>query len=400
MDRMSGFGPVDGGSNPPEPIKNKKEMMNKRRKFLATAFTLTGTIIGAGILGLPHVFAESGFLIGLFWLIFLGVIIIFVNLYIGEVTLRTKDTHQLPGYSEKYLGLWGKRIMFLALIFGIYSALLAYMIGEGQSLSRLFSGGLEYSLLFGVGFWIIMTSLLQGSLKRLKSIEYWGVIVIIFIIFFVFFLLSPGVKLENITYLNVPKLFFPYGVVFFALLGFTSIPELKRVIEKDRKLLKKAILLGTLIPIFLYIMFSFVFVGVLGKNISEVATLSFGGIIGNILLLLGIFTMMTSFFVLSFSLKDYFIFDLKNRKILFFFVSIVPLILYFLVSFFNLVGFITVLGIGGAISGGVAGILILLMNIKAKKNGDRKPEYSIPINWFIIGVLSLIFLIGIFFELF
>jgi hypothetical protein len=58
------------------------------------------------------------------------------------------------------------------------------------------------------------------------------------------------------------------------------------------------------------------------------------------------------------------------------------------------------LGIGGAISGGVAGILILLMNIKAKKKGERKPEYSIPINWFIIGALALIFLIGIFFELF
>ncbi len=374
--------------------------MNKRRKFLATAFTLTGTIIGAGILGLPYIFAKSGFFIGLAWLIFLGVIIMFVNLYVGEVTLRTKDTHQLPGYSEKYLGLWGKRIMILAIVFGIYSALLAYMIGEGQSLSKLFSGGLEYSLLFGVGFWIIMTFLLQGGLKKLKSIEYWGVIVIIFIIFLVFFLLFPGIKLENTTYLNVSKLFLPYGIVLFALLGFTSIPELRREIGKDRKLLKKAILLGTLIPIVLYIMFSFVFVGVLGKNISEVATLSFTGILGNILLLLGIFTMMTSFFVLSFSLKDYFVFDLKNRKILFLFVSIVPLVLYLLVSLFNLVGFVTILGIGGAISGGVAGILILLMNIKAKKKGDRKPEYSIPINWFIIGILSLIFLAGIFFELF
>ena len=392
--------PENEGSNPSRPIKNKKEMVNKRRKFLAVAFTLTGTIIGAGILGLPYVFAESGFLIGLAWLIFLGVILVFVNLYVGEVTLRTKATHQLPGYSEKYLGLWGKRIMVLAIVFGIYSALLAYMIGEGQSLSKLFSGGLEYSLLFGVGFWIIMTFLLQGGLKKLKSIEYWGVMVIIFIIFIVFFLLVPGIKLENTTYLNVSKLFLPYGVVLFALLGFTSIPELRREVGKDKKLLKKAILLGTLIPIVLYIMFSFVFVGVLGKNISEVATLSFGGTLGNILLLLGIFTMMTSFFVLSFSLKDYFVFDLKNRKILFLFVSIIPLALYLLVSLFNLVGFVTVLGIGGAISGGVAGILILLMNIKAKRKGDRKPEYSIPINWFIIVVLSLIFLAGIFFELF
>ncbi len=163
-------------------------------------------------------------------------------------------------------------------------------------------------------------------------------------------------------------------MVLFALLGFNSIPELRRELGKDKKLLKKSIFLGCFIPIVLYVMFSFVFVGVLGKSVSEVATLSFTGILGNILLLLGIFTMMTSFFVLSFSLRDYFIFDLKNRRILFLFVSIIPLVLYLLVHFFNLAGFVRVLGIGGAISGGITGILILLMNIQAKKNGKRKPE--------------------------
>ena len=44
-------------------------------------------LIGAGILGLPYVFGKSGFLIGLFWLLFLGLIIMFVNLSLGEITL-------------------------------------------------------------------------------------------------------------------------------------------------------------------------------------------------------------------------------------------------------------------------------------------------------------------------
>ncbi len=373
--------------------------MNKTKKFLSTAFTLTGAIIGAGILGLPYVFAKSGFFMGLFWLVFLGIIVILVNLYVGEITLRTKDTHQLPGYAEKYLGLWGKRIMFLAVIFGIYTALLAYLIGEGQSLSKLFTGGIEYSLLFGLGFWIIMTVLLQGGLKRLKNVGYWGVIAITVIIFLVFFLLLPQVRLNNITNVDLPKMFLPYGIVLFALLGFSSIPELRREVGRDKKLLKKSILLGASIPIVLYLIFSFVFVGVLGKNVLEVATLSFGGVLGNILVLLGIFTMMTSFFALSFALKDYFIFDLKKKNILVFFVSIIPLILYLFIHFFNLAGFVNILGIGGAISGGITGILILLMNIKAKKKTERKPEYSIPINWFIVAILSLIFLAGIFLQL-
>ena len=374
--------------------------MDKKRKFFSTAFTLTGTIIGAGILGLPYVFAKAGFLIGLFWLIFLGLILLFVKLCLGEITLRTKQIHQLPGYANKYLGKWGGRIMFVAIIFGIYSALLAYLIGEGQSLSQLFTGGIEYSLFFGIGFWGIMTYLLKGGLERLKNIGFFGVIAVIIIITLAFFILLPDVKMENINTTNSTYFFLPFGVVFFSLLGFNAIPELRREVGKDRKILKKAIILGALIPIILYLMFAFVFVGVLGKNVAEIATLSFTGIFGKLFLLLGIFTMMTCFFILSFALRDCFIFDLKNKKISFFYVSIVPLFLYLLVSFFDLAGFIKILGLGGAISGGIKAILVLFMNKAAKKKGDIKPEYSVKLSWFIIGFLCLLFLAGILFEIF
>jgi len=55
-------------------------MVKFNKKFWATTFTLSGAIIGAGILGLPYVFAKSGFLIGLFWLIILGLVMTFINL--------------------------------------------------------------------------------------------------------------------------------------------------------------------------------------------------------------------------------------------------------------------------------------------------------------------------------
>jgi len=375
-------------------------MMNKKRKFFSAAFTLTGTIIGAGILGLPYVFAKAGFFIGLFWLIFLGLILLFVGLCMGEITLRTKKIYQLPGYSNKYLGKWGGRVMFVAIIFGIYSALLAYLIGEGQSLSKLFTGGVEYAFIFGIGFWMIMTYLLKGGLERLKNIGFFGVIAVIIIITLVFLILLPEVKIENINYVNSSNFFIPFGVVLFSLLGLNSIPELRREIEKDKKIMKKAIIFGASIPIILYLMFTLVFVGVFGGNVAEIATLSFTGVFGKFLLLLGICTMMTCFFILSFALRDCFIFDLRNKKVSFFYVSLVPLLLYILVNFFNLAGFVQILGLGGAVSGGIMGILILFMNRAAKKKGDVKPEYSIKINWFIIGFLSLVFLAGILFEIF
>jgi len=365
--------------------------MNK--KFWATTFTLTGTIIGAGILGLPFVFAKSGWLAGLFWLIVLGAVMMFVNLALGEITLRTKGRHQLSGYAEKYLGIWGKRIMFFAMIFGVYSALLAYLIGEGESLSRILPGNIN-PIFLAITFWIIMTLLLREGLRGLKKVETWGVIAVIVIIVGIFLKFLPQIKPSNIIVFNQAYFTIPIGIVLFALLGFTSIPELRQEIKGQEKLLKKAIILGSLIPIILYILFSAVFVGILGGEVTEVATLSFGPIIT----ILGIFTMLTSYFVLSYSLRDTFKFDIKStKKINFIFTSLIPLIMYILIAQYNIIGFASILGIGGVISGGLTGILILLISKKAKasKRNKNDPEIQMPINWPIIIILSITFLAGI-----
>ena len=368
--------------------------MNK--KFWATTFTLTGTMVGAGILGLPYVFAQSGFLIGLFWLVVLGLILIFVNLTLGEITLRTNGKHQLPGYAEKYLGNWGKWTMFFALIFGIYSALLAYLVGEGESISKIFPGNIN-PVFFGIFFWIIMTLLLKRGLKGLKKIETWGVLGVMAIMFGIFIRFAPMIKMSNLIVWNQSNFTTPIGVVLFSLLGFAAIPELRKEIKGQEKLLKKAIIIGTTIPIILYAIFSSVFVGVLGKDVTEVATLSFGPLIT----ILGIFTMFTAYSVLSFSLKNAFEYDIRvSKKMNFFLTSFVPLVLYIFVSQFNLLGFSSILGIGGVISGGLTGILVLLIAKKAKSNtrNRKQPEIQMPINRMLIIILSIVFIAGIILE--
>ncbi len=365
--------------------------MNK--KFWATTFTLSGSIIGAGILGLPYVFAKSGFIAGLFWLVVLGAVALFINLTLGEITLRTRGRHQLSGYAEKYLGKWGRRAMFFAMIFGIYSALMAYLIGEGESLSKLLPGDIP-PIIFGIMFWLVMTLLLREGLKGLKKIETWGVIAIIVIILGIFIRFVPLVNPANLATWNSANFITPIGVVMFALLGFTSIPELRREIRGQEKLLKRAIILGSLIPIVLYVIFSAVFVGVFGTDITQIATLSFGPVVT----ILGIFTMLTSYFVLSFSLLNTFKYDIKaSKKKRFLFASLVPLIFYVLVTQFDFISFALVLSIGGVISGGLTGILILLIAKRAKSNtrNNKKPEIEVPLNWALIVILSLVFIMGI-----
>jgi len=352
--------------------------------------------MGAGILGLPYVFAKSGWLVGISWLALLGIVMIFVNLTLGEITLRTKGRHQLSGYAQKYLGTKGRYIMFFAMIFGVYSALLAYLLGEGESLSQILPGNIN-PIFLAIAFWIIMTVLLREGLRGLKKIETWGVVAIITIVIGIFIKFLPQVQPSNLMKFNHTLLAVPIGVVMFALLGFTSIPELRQEIKGQEKLFKKAIILGSIIPIILYILFTAIFVGVLGDEVPEVATLAFGPIIT----ILGIFTMLTSFFVLSYSLKDTFKFDIKTSPLVnFTFSSLIPLIIYIIIAQYKVLGFAAILGIGGVISGGITGIMILLIGKKAKttKRNKNEPEIQMPISWLIIIILSIIFIAGILLE--
>ena len=89
--------------------KNKGFFAN--HKLAMAAATLIGTIVGAGILGIPYVIAKAGFLYGFFIILLIGFAFLFLNLSTGEIVLRTKTQHQLTGYAEKYLGQWGKRLI-------------------------------------------------------------------------------------------------------------------------------------------------------------------------------------------------------------------------------------------------------------------------------------------------
>ena len=371
--------------------------MNK--KLWVAAFTLTGSIIGAGILGLPYVFSRIGLGVGLAYLLFLGLAMMLVYLYLGEVALSVKSNHQLPGYAEKFLGKKGKRLMIIVMLFAVHSSLLAYLLGIGKSLSVMFFGNYIYTIIFSILFWIFMSFLLKGGLKELKKAEPYGVLAIALIILITFFVFGSRIDISNLTFFDSSFMFLPIGVIIFAFLGFTTIPILKMELKGNEKLLRKAIIIGVAIPIVLYSLFVFTVVGFLGRGVAEIVTLTAG--FGPLVNILGIFTMFTSYLVMSFSIFDMYKYDLKFKPRTSYLLSIMaPIILFLLVSILGVKSFISILGFGGVISGGCIGIMTVIMNYKAKKMRKNKPAHSLPINIPIIILISLMFVAAIVLQLF
>ncbi len=371
-----------------------------RSSFGAIA-TLVGCIIGAGILGIPYVVAKAGFITGLIDIVLIGIVIIIMHLYLGEIVLRTKGNHQLVGYAEKYLGKTGKNIMWFAMVFVTYGALLAYTIKEGDFFNALFNtyfGGspFTYSLIF-LG---LMAFLVYFELNVLEKSEILMVLILLGVIFLICLFALPYINVNNLISFNPGSFFLPYGVILFAFLGTVAVPEMKEELKENKAYLKKAIIIGCTIPLIVYALFAFTVVGVTGINTTDDAILGLGYTISYEMLvfgtLFGIMTMMSSFLILAFALKKMFEYDYNIDKFSSWFLTCsVPLVIFML----GVKSFIRTVGIAGSVSGGLMGILVVLMYIKAKKLGNRRPEYSIKKSNIMSWILILLFVFGIIYEL-
>jgi len=366
-----------------------------KSKFFPALAVLIGTTIGAGFLGIPYVVGKSGFLPGLAYLIFVACFILLVKLYLGEISLRTKENSQLTGYAKRYLGKSGKILMFFAMVVGVYSALLAYLIGEGYSLSYVIFGNFNYSLHLSLAFWFIMLFFTYTGLRALKKYEKIAMVFVLSIVLLILIFFFKGIKLENLSYIDKGYMFIPFGVIVFSFLAFSAMPEVERILYGQEKKMKKVIFLGVLIPFLVYLIFTLIVVGNFNGNVNEIATLS----LGRFFSVLGVLTMFTAFFTHTLAIRDMFRFDFKlgrfNGWLL---ASFIPLFLFLLTYFLKLASFVQILSFGGIVSGGLTGILILIMNLRAKKLGNRKPEYSVKINKLIIFLLSLIFVVAVLLE--
>jgi tyrosine-specific transport protein len=362
--------------------------------------TLVGCTIGAGILGIPYVIAKSGFIISLIDIIIIGLAILLVNLYIGEISLRTNNNHQLCGYAQKYLGKKGKKIMMLTMVFAYFGALLAYTVGSGVVLNSIFS--FLNPFYFSLIYLAVMSLIIYYGLKAIEDSEIvLGMIMLAIIAVIIGFALkSSFFDIGNLSYINLAKSILPYGVILFAFLGAPAVPEMKEILYKERKNLKKSIIFGTLISLVIYLAFAFSIVGISGTKTTEVATVGLGEILGLKMILFGnlfaLFAMSTSFLVLGLALKEMFNYDYKiNKRLSWLITCLIPLVLF--ISGVN--NFIAIIGVVGAVAGGIQSIMIIFMHHNAKKKGDRKPEYSlnnfIPLNIILISL----FVLGMIFEL-
>ncbi|WP_326504231.1 amino acid permease [Rothia nasimurium] len=341
-----------------------------------------GTNIGAGILSLPYAARNGGFLALAIALTIAGLLTTFSMMYIAEVSQRTKEPLQLSGLAEKYLGQAGRWVIFAAIMVNSIGALIAYAAGSGSLLNNLtglpqLAGTL---LFFALGSFIMFkglhaTGLVEGLITTgmaaiILALSLWTI-------------LGPGITLSNLVELHP---FFIVPIMNLAVFTFMAqyvVPELVRGLgDTNPKAIPTALVGGMSATGFTLALVPFVALGLLGDNVSEVVTLSWGEALGpfayylaNIFALLAMFT---SFVAIGYTAMRN-ILDITRweehgpLRIAAVGLTVLPPLA---ISIAGLGGFVSALSYAGGFAGAAMSILPVLMLRAARKKGELEPVWT------------------------
>lgn len=367
--------------------------------FFGAVATLVGCIIGAGIFAIPYAISKAGFLLGFIILVIIGLATLLMNLYVGEICLRTEGNHTLATLAKKYIGKKGEYAMIVALMVGVFGGHIAYILGSGKTISAIFGIDQKIGSLI---FVLSIATVLFFNINFLERIELIFVAFIGILIFTIFGMSVSNVQIANLADIHTDKFLLPFGVILFAYSGIVAISEMKEELgEKNKHLLKNAIIVGSLIPMIIYTIFAMLVIGVTGQNTTPVATIGLGNLLGDNILIIGnlfvIFAMATSYLTSGFAIKELFIEEFKmNKNFGWFLVMLVPAI----VAFSGFTSFFTALSFTGALATGSLYLLALSMHKKAKDIGELSPHFNINSNIFIKISLITIILFGMGYQVF
>lgn len=347
---------------------------------------MVGSVIGAGIFALPFVIAKVGIMLGVALIVLLGAAAMLLNFMFAEVVLRTHFRHQAVGYVRKYLGKTLAWIEIVASFIGGFGALTVYLIGIGVASAVIFGGSaFNYSIIY----FVIGSFLLYFGLRVVKVCELWLVPLFLILIAIIAVICGTHFQLANFQTTHWYNILVPYGVILFAFGGKAGVVPLREVLRREPEKIKKAVLIASLVPLIVYIVFSIAIVGVTGADTTEVATIGLGMRLGEGILLFGnifaVLAMASGFINLGLIMEEILLFDFRLHKVTSWLIIILVPFLIFLTQ---IGGFINIMAVAGSLTFGLSGINLVLMYWKAKKMGDRTPEFSLP-KFKVVGLMMI-----------
>lgn len=213
------------------------------------------------MLALPVLTGQAGFFPSLLVYLLCWLFMATTGLLMLEVCLWMEPGANLITMSERTLGRMGKYAAWALYIFLFYSLTLAYILGCGDIIAQFLPGSI--SQVGGILIFVVLVSpFLYLGAKEVSSLNAWLMIFLIALYFAFVGLGISYIKPELLTYKNWKLLPLSLPIAFTAFAYQGIIPTLVSFMDRDVKQLRLTILIGTFIPLIVYVVWQVLILGI------------------------------------------------------------------------------------------------------------------------------------------
>ncbi|MGY5538041.1 aromatic amino acid transport family protein [Vibrio brasiliensis] len=244
--------------------------MNKS-KVLGSTLIIAGTTIGAGMLALPLASAGIGFTTSLIIMIALWALMAYTALLMIEVHQHADQDATLHTLANQFLGIKGKWVASFAMMFLFYALCAAYIAGGGAQFAQriaTFSGVEVSPTTSTVLFTLLVAAVVTIGTATVDKVNRVLFSIKIIAMVMVLTFLAPNVTESYLLSMPVEQgLVIAAIPVIFTSFGFHgSIPAIVNYLDGHTPSLRKAILVGSAIPLVIYVFWQVVTLGVVNQS--------------------------------------------------------------------------------------------------------------------------------------
>ncbi|PXA73614.1 aromatic amino acid transport family protein [Vibrio sp. 11986-1-5] len=241
-----------------------------KSKLLGSSLIIAGTTIGAGMLALPLASAGLGFSTALLIMLGLWALMAFTALLMVEIHQYSSQDATLHTLAKEILGTKGKWIATFAMLFLFYSLCAAYIAGGGGQFTQRISEFTGFNISAPTGtllFTVIVAAVVTigtATVDKVNRLLFAGkIIAMIMVLTF----LAPNVTESYLLSMPLGQgLIIASIPVIFTSFGFHgSIPAIVNYLDGHTPSLRKAIVIGSAIPLIIYILWQLATLGVVSQ---------------------------------------------------------------------------------------------------------------------------------------
>lgn len=361
---------------------------------------VAGTTLGVGMLAFPAITVFGGFAPSVLLFLFIWLVMLASSFCFLDANLSVKGNNNMISMAEKTLGSWGKVVAWVIYLLLLYSLTAAYIAGATPLFVEAIKDWTGYALphwvapfalplVFG-GFVYAGT---QGVDLLNRLLMFGLVIAYILLVAFV----PQQMTGSFLAHVDFPASIIAIPIVITSFGYHIIIPSLATYMNRDRDKLVKSIVIGSIIPIFVFLLWQLLVIGAVPFNMlatayaeGSAATVPLARVLQNPFIslaakLFSFFAIITSFIGVTLSLSDFLTdgFKIKKNKAGRFLAVLLTFIppLFFVFTYRR--GFFVALQYAGAF---VAILLVILPALMVWKHKN----YKTPAKRFLLVLLMLV----------